>query len=139
MTDKEEQIISIRENPLYNYSDVVEKICHKKTPYINKLARRKQFQNGIYRLKKQLTERHSKLLNEHIEILGCKKILWIKMSNEEAKQILGTDLPPIFNSYLNDLRRYWGRHEMALYNLPYIFVHDIEYVKRPVQTKLYDS
>ena len=136
MTDKEEKIISIRDNPLYNYDHVIEKLTHKEQPYITKIARRRQFPNGVYRLKKQLNERRGKLLDEHIVILNSKKVLWIQMTNEEAQQILGASNKPIFGTYLNDWRRYMSRHDMAFGNIPFIYIHEIEYVKKPVQTKL---
>ena len=130
---EDEKTISIRENPLYNYEHVVQKIISGK---ITKLVRRKQFENGTYRLKKQFSEKHSKLLDEYIIITNSKKILWVTLSNDQAQDILGATNPPIFYSYLNDLRMYWSKHEMSLYNLPYMWLHEIEYVRKPVQQKL---
>jgi hypothetical protein len=133
MTDKEEPTIAIRENPLYNYENVIEKIISGK---ITKLLRRKQFQNGKYRLKKQFSDKHFKLTPEYINILNSTKVMWIKLTSEEAKVILGTDNPPIIHNYLTDLRGYLGKHDLAMYNTPYLYLHTIEYIKRPVQRKL---
>jgi hypothetical protein len=133
---EEEHFISIKENPLYNYQDVIEKICQRKEPHITKIAKRKPFPEGIYRLQRQLSDKHYKRLDEHVEILNHYKVMWLKMDEQEAKAILGTDKPPIFHTYLSDLRRYWAKGDMAMYNLNYMFVHNIKYIKKPVQTRL---
>lgn len=133
MSDKNEQTISIRENALYNYDNVVQKIISGK---ITKLVRRKAFNLGTYRLKKIFSEKHTKLLDEHINILSVREILWIQLSNEESKEILGTDNQPIHGSYLRDLHAYWSKHELAMMNIPFLYLHDIQYVKKPIQKVL---
>ena len=131
--DCSDRVITIRENPMYNVEFVLEKI---QKGVITKLARRHKFEPGIYRLKKELNNKKTKLLDEHIVVKSVKKVLWITLTNDEAKEILGTDKPPLFGSYLHDLRKYWSRHDMAMQNVPYIYLHEISYVKKPVQTKL---
>ena len=128
--------IAIREQPLYNYVNVVEKIQSGK---IVKLIRRHQFEPGRYRLKKVFSDKREKLLDEYIDVISSRKVMWIKLTNDEAKAILGTDLPPVYPTYVRDLREYLGKHDLAFINTPYLYVHDIQYVKKPKQTKLEES
>lgn len=132
----EEKIINIRENPNFNYSHVVDKICRREEPFITKLARKRHFPNGIYRLRRELSNHHGKLLDEHIEITSSTRILWVKLTNEQARDILGTNNKPMSNSYLQDLRLYWSHSDMAFSNSPYMNIHEIEYIKRPIQRTL---
>jgi hypothetical protein len=133
MSDKDDLFITIRENPLYSYTNVIEKIQQGK---ITKIVRRKEYPLGKYRLRKQFSEKHVKLLDEHIEITSSRKILWMKISNEEAREILGAENKPIFGSYLNDLRKYWEKSFMSYGNIPYVWIMEFTYIKKPVQTKL---
>ncbi len=129
----EEQFITIKELPMYNYSNVLEKI---QQGIITKIARRTKYENGIYRLRKEISTKHHKLLNEHVEITNSKKVLWLSLTNEEAKELLGNPDKSISSSYLNDLRGYWSKSFMAYGNTSYVWIMDFRYIKKPVQQRL---
>ena len=133
MSKEDDKFITIRENPLYGYSNVLEKIQSSKIKY---LVRRQEYPVGIYRLKKQLSDKHTKTLDEHVEVVSTRRILWLKLTNEDAKEILGTDGQPLYGTYLADLRKYWSRSFMAHDNVPYVWIMEIKYIKKPVQITL---
>jgi hypothetical protein len=129
-TDDEDKIITIRDDSIYGYTDVIDKICHRRFPHINLLLRRRAFTPGRYRIRNGFTKR---LTDEEIEIMSCEQVLWIQLTNDQAQQILGSDKPPIFGNYLRDLRRYFSKHDMAYANAPVMNLHIIEHVKKPIQ------
>jgi hypothetical protein len=133
-SDEKERIIVIREDAVYNYEHVIDKICGYKQPKIDLLLRIKPFENGIYRIR---DERTKKLTPEKIEIFSNKKVLWIQLTNDQAKAILGTDKAPLFGTYLRDLKQYLKRHEHAYQNHPIMFLHNIRYITRPQQDSLW--
>jgi hypothetical protein len=137
INSEEEHIITIRDDALYGYNNIIDKIMHRKKPHVNILIRRKAFEPGIYRIRNGQTKR---LTNDEIKIISNKRILWILLTNEEAKQILGIDndenILKDYGAYVRALRKYFGRHEMAYQNHPYMFWHDIKPISKPVQQKL---
>jgi len=132
-TEYAEKIITIRDDAMYGYTDVIDKIMHKVEPYIDILIRKKRFENGIYRIRNGYDNR---LTPYKIEIFDSKKILWLNINNELAKAILGTDKPPIYGNYLRDLRKYLGRHDLSFVNVPIVYIHNIKHLPVKVQTKL---
>jgi len=132
-TQEKEHILVIREDYMYGYSDVIEKIMHLKEPYIDFLLRRKQFENGTYRIR---DGRNNRLTQYYVNITDSKKIMWITMSLDMAKNILGTDKPPVYGNYLRDLRKYLGRHDLSYVTSPFLYLHKLEHVPIIVQKKL---
>jgi hypothetical protein len=133
--DEKDRIITIREDSIFNYTDTIDKICMRKTPFITKLIRIKPFEPGKYKIRNGQTRR---LTGDILEILDNQKILWIQLTSEDAKEILGADEPPIYGNYLRDLRKYWSRHEMSYQNHPIMWLHHIKGMPRPVQHKIGD-
>lgn len=133
--DTSAHIITIRDDGIFNYSDVMDKIAGRKQPQITQLLRGKPFNPGVYKVRDGRTKR---MTGERIEILTWERILWIKLSNQQAQSLLGTDKAPIFGTYIRDLRRYFGRHEMAYANRPIMYLHTVRYLPRPVQHNLKD-
>lgn len=130
---EEEHFITIKENPLYNYTNVIDKI---KTNIITKLVRKQQYPNTRYRLRREISKGHYKFTDEYVDVINSYQILWIKLTEQEAKEILGATDPPIFKNYLIDLRKYWGRSFMSYGNVPMVWILEIEYVKKPIQKVL---
>lgn len=128
-----DRVIEIREDGIFNFSDVIDKIAGRKQPKITQLLRGKGLEPGVYKIRDGRTK---KLTGEKLEILTWEKVLWIQLKNEQAQAILGTEKPPLFGTYLHDLRRYFGRHEMAYFNRPIMYLHNIRYIPRPVQHNL---
>lgn len=131
MTD--DKILSIKEMPLFNYENPIQKIIEGK---ITKLCRRHHFENGIYRLRKQINDKNGKLLNEHIEIVSSEKVLYVQISNQLAKEILGATGKPLYGTYTTDLYKLLAKTDLAYVKTPYVYVHEFEYVKKPVQMTL---
>jgi hypothetical protein len=132
--DDKAHIITVKDDVIYGYEDVIDKIMYRKKPYIEVLLRRKAFEPGIYRIRDGNTK---KLTHDEINIIESEKIMWIHLTNEQAKTILGTDQKPIFKTYLWDLRRYFSRHEMSYMNIPEMYLHQISPIIKPVQEKLF--
>lgn len=130
--EERERIITIREDSIYNYSDVLDKICRRKQPYITKLLRGRQFPNGVYKIR---DERIKRMTPERLEILNSERVMWLKLTNEQAREILGTDEPPleIYKNYLRQLKALLKRHEHAFMNHPLMYLHEIQYIPRPIQ------
>jgi hypothetical protein len=133
-SDDEENILSVRDDSIYGYTDVIDKICHRRFPYIELLLRRRAFTPGRYRIRNGFTKR---LTDDEVDIVSCEQVLWIQLTNEQAQQILGTDKPPIFGNYVRDLRRYFSKHDMAYANAPVMNLHVLRHVKKPVQTTVW--
>lgn len=131
--DEKAKVIVIREDSVFNYVDIIDKICMRKTPFVTKLIRIKPFEPGKYKIRNGQTKR---LTGDELEILSNVKILWIKLSNEEIKDIIGAEGPPVYGSYLTDWRQYMSKHEMAYQNHPFMFLHEIRGFPRPIQHQL---
>jgi hypothetical protein len=137
MSDDEEHIIVIKDDGVYGYIDVIDKMMHRKSPFIDRIVRRKEFKLGTYRIRNGLTKR---ITQDEIEIIQVKKIMWIKLTNDEAREILGIDhdeqLLKDYHGYLIALRKYWSRHDMSFMNHPYMYDHFIRPIPKPIQQKL---
>ena len=134
---KEERIITIKDDYIYGYVNVIEKIMHRKTPFINSLLRRKPFEFGDYRIRNGQTKR---LTQDEIKITGWKRVMWLNLTNEEAKQVLGIDndesLLKDYGNYVRVLRKYFSKHEMSFMNIPFMYWHFICPIPKPVQQRL---
>lgn len=131
--EDKQQIITIKDDAMYGYVNVIDKVMHKKQPYIDVLIRKKQFENGVYRIKNGYD---NKLTPYRIEVLDSTKMLWLNINNDLAKSILGTDQPPIYGNYVRDLRKYLGRHDLSYTNIPILYIHYIKHLPTKVQSKL---
>jgi hypothetical protein len=131
--DEKEHIITLKDDSIYGYENVIDKVMRRKEPHIIYILRRKQFEIGTYRIRNGQTKR---LTEDEINIIGWKQVMWLNITNEEAKEILGTDKSPIFGNYTRDLRKYFSKHEMSFMNLPFLFQHIVNPVDKPVQQKL---
>jgi hypothetical protein len=125
--------IVIKDDFMYNYVGVIDKIMHIKKPYIEYILRKKQYPNGVYRLRND-----TRLTPYKVEIVSSRKILWLQITNELAREILGTHSPPIYGSYLRDLRKYLSRHDLSYSNQPYLYIHKIKHLPYSVQTTIYE-
>lgn len=132
--------IGIRTDPKFSYSDIINKIVHKSRPIVTKLVRRIYISPKVYRLSKKLSESNLVPTDFYIKVLSCKKRSFITISNAEAKDILGTDSPPLNASYLWDLKKYLEKYEFehiwhkGKYYIKHeinVYVCDIEYVPSP--------
>jgi hypothetical protein len=132
--DDEAGVIVVREDSVYGFDHVIDKMMHRSEPHINSMLRIKPFNAGVYRIRDGRTK---KLTHDGIEITTNKPVGWMMLTNEEAKSLLGTSNPPIFGTYLRDLRRYFSRHEMAYMNHPVMFWHDFKPLPKPIQEKLF--
>jgi len=130
---EEEKFITIKEFPLYGYTNVVEKISKG---VITKIIKRQGVLPGVYRLRKQVSNKKFKLLDEHIEIISSTKTLWIRIGNSGAKEILGATSKPLFGNYLNDLSKMLHASFMKFENIPIVNVIEFRYIKKPVQMRL---
>jgi hypothetical protein len=128
--EERERIITVREDSIYGYTEVLDKICHRKEPVITKLLRRKPFEPGIYKIR---DGRINRMTPERLEILSSEKVMWIKLTNDLAKQILGTNSEPLYGNYVRDLQMLLKRHENSFINHPIMFLHEIKYVPRAIQ------
>lgn len=135
MPDKEEDfVITLKDDYIFGYVNVIDKVMHRKQPYIIELLRRKSFPLGTYRIRNGLTK---KITHDEIKIIDVKKIMWISLSNDEAKNILGVDDDPQllkdYGTYLRCLRKYLGKHDLAFMNHPVLFLHFVIPIDKPVQ------
>jgi len=132
--DEQQHIITIKDDAVYGYVDIIDKLMWRKKPNMHVLLRRKAFDLGTYRIRNGQTKR---MTEDEITILDVQQVLWIKLSNEEAQQVLGTDQPPMYGGYLRDLRKYFGKHDMSFMNLPFMNWHTTAPVPRLMQEKLF--
>ena len=135
---EEEHVIVVKDDAIYGYVDVIDKIMHRKTPYIKILLRRKAFEPGVYRIKNGQTNR---LTQDEIKVLNIEPVMWISLTNEQCKEILGIDndekLLKDYGTYLRVLRKYFSRHDMSYQNQPIMYLHHIEHINKPKQEKLF--
>ena len=132
--EDEAGVIVIREDSIFNYEYVIDKMMHRREPHITAMLRIKPFEPGIYRIRDGRTK---KLTQDAIEITSSKPVGWMLLTNEEAKALLGADKPPIFGTYIRDLRKYFSKHEMAYVNHPVMFWHEFNAIPKPIQEKLF--
>lgn len=131
---EEAGVIVIREDSIYGFENVIDKMMHRMEPHINSMLRVKAFEPGIYRIRDGRTK---KLTHDAIDVITNKKVGWLMLSNEEARSLLGTNKNAIFGTYLRDLRKYFSRHELAYMNHPIMFWHDFKPIPKPIQEKLF--
>ncbi|MHB8153840.1 MAG: hypothetical protein ACYDG3_12400 [Bacillati bacterium] len=132
--DDEAGVIVIREDSIYGFEHVIDKMMGREEPRITSMLRMKPFELGVYRIRDGRTK---KLTHDGIEVTNSRPVGWMLLTNEEAKALLGTNNPPIFGTYIRDLRRYFGKHEMAYINHPVMFWHDFKPLPKPIQEKLF--
>lgn len=135
--DDKEHIITVRDDNVFGYKDVIDKIMHRKEPYVNLLLRKKEFPIGIYRIRNGQTKR---LTEDEIQVLDIQKVMWLALTEEQVKNIMGVDrdvqLLRDYKTYMRALRLYFNKHEMAFSNHPIMYLHTIKPIPRSIQQKL---
>ena len=121
--DEKERILTFADDFIYGYTDVIEKVMHRREPFINMFLRRKQYPPAQYRIRNGFTKR---MTQDEIKILSNEAVLWVNITSNQARDILGTDKPSQHSStgnYLIDLRKYLGRHDLSYANSPVMYLH----------------
>jgi len=135
--DDEEHIITIKDDFIFGYVNVIDKVMHRKTPYIIHLLKRKEFQPGRYRIRNGQTKR---LTQDEFNVIKVDKIMWITLTQDESKGILGIEnddqIIKDYKSYLRCLRMYFSKHDMSFVNHPFMYLHTIEPIEKPIQQTL---
>src|ERR1700680_4461145 len=85
--DEKERILTFADDFIYGYTDVIEKVMHRREPFINMFLRRKQYPPAQYRIRNGFTKR---MTQDEIKILSNEAVLWVNITSNQARDILGT-------------------------------------------------
>lgn len=148
---KRDYSISICDEPMINYTNVIDKIMHRKEPYISLLVRRNnmfkhdndtpvdiEYPLGVdvHIIRKIRDKTTNKLTGDEIEITSSIKLLFASFAlNPEyislIPAILGTDKPPKRGTYFHDLSTWMSTYYGAWHRPAYVYLTSI----RPYKTK----
>lgn len=139
---KDYEIINISDEPMVKHTDVIDKIMHRKTPYIDYIVRRNNMflhadktpvtlenplQENEHVIRKIRDKSRRKMTGDEIEIISSRQVYVAAFGVDPelkalVQNILGNDKEPRSGTYIHDLHIWLKTYYGAFYHPTQVYI-----------------